>query len=297
MNSTQDLYYNAKYNLPAALGELYLQFAYFMDSAPYTNSQLMVWRHGTVVMGGLKINYTYNTIEVYFGNFVTKLGEFPFTVNAWQVIELHLKVDDSDNNIIAVRKDMGPLAVNATDFGGDGYDSTIDNFIWGATSGGNTYIDDIILNDTAGSRNNSWPNGLRIIKLGPTGDGGTLQFTPTPSGGHYSTVDEVPPVGTDNLKAATSGLVDELALADCPADVLTVAAVIPTAFAFKASGNAPTRVALGLKISGTNYYSADLDLSVSQSVAKNLMEVSPATGSPFTSAVLNAASLLLKSAD
>lgn len=234
-------------------------------------------------------------IEVWLGNFATKLGEFPYIVGAWQIIELHTKIADS-GGIIQARKDMGPLAVN---FSGDtqpGAATTVDNLRWGPTSGGYNYLDDIILNDTAGAQNNSWPGGLRIIRLAPTGDGGTLQFTPTPSGAHYSTVDEVPPVGTDNLIAGSSGLVDILGLADCPADVFSIAAAQPMAFGLKGSSNPPTRAALGLKIGGTDYYSADLVLAVSQAVAKNPLEVSPATSNPFTYAEINGAELLLKSA-
>jgi hypothetical protein len=282
------------------LSEFYLQFAFYMTGSPYNGKQLFAWRNGATILGGLRLNSNDGTIEVYSGNFATLLGAFPYTVEAWQVIELHVKIADT-GGIIQARKDMGLLAV---DFSGDtkpGTETDVDNFYWGDTTwaGSSTYsyIDDIILNDTAGTCNNSWPGGLRIIKRVSIEDGGTLQFTPTPGPTHYTAIDEIPPVGTDNLKAATSGLVDELTLADCPEDVYSIAAVQTMAFGLKASSNPPTRVALGLKIGGTDYYSADLDLAVSQAIAKNLMEVSPATGVAFTPAELNAATLLLKSAD
>lgn len=257
-----------------------------------------MWRNNSTILGGVIANYITQKLEVYSDNFVTKVGEIPVAINAFQVLEFHVKIANS-GGIIQVRVDMGALAI---DFSGNtkpGADTTINNLQWGEWGGNSSYyvyIDDIILNDTNGTRNNSWPGGLRIIRLAPTGDGATLQWTPTPGPTHSTAVDEVPPVATDKIVAATAGLIDKMVLADCPGDVQTIAAVQPMAFGLKGSSNPPTQLALGLGMTGGNYYTANLPMAVSQAVAKELWEENPDNpGNLFTVAAVNASQLLQKS--
>ena len=288
-----------KRTFSAPLSEFYIQFGYYGQGWGTTaQQQLFRWSKGATVLGGLQFNFATGNFEVYVGNYVTLVGSFaPPALNIWVVIEFHIKIGAS--GIIQAKKDMGALLV---DFAGNtkpGSDADVDSVSWTSPfynqGGGDTYVDDIIINDTAGTKNNSWPGGLRIIRLAPTSDSGSPQFTPTPAGAHYSAVDEIPPSATDNIVSLTSGQVDRFGMADCPADVHSIAAIQLMAFGSKTSSNPPTQLALGLQMAGGDHLTATLPLAVSQAVAKETWEVSPETGVPLTVTEINNAILIVES--
>ena len=71
--------------------------------------------------------------------------------------------------------------------------------------------DDVGVNDTQGSENNSWLPNARIIGLVPTANGSYNQWTPVPGAGedNYEDVDEVPQdADTSYVEAAAGGLRD-----------------------------------------------------------------------------------------
>jgi len=77
---------------------------------------------------------------------------------------------------------------------------------------GITYYDDIAINDTTGTRNNSWIGAGAIIALRPDAVGDYSEFTPTPGAGesNYADVDESPPDEDTSYVEATSLAVQDL---------------------------------------------------------------------------------------
>ena len=279
--------------LATPLSEFYYQFGYRLEQMQSAAKGILAWRSGTTVLGGLRIN-TSNRLELYVGNFTIKAGESATALqpNRWYVVEVYVKIADS-GGVLILRIDMNEEAA----YSGDtkpGTETTVDNLLHGELYSGNSWIDDLIVHTPDGQINNSWPSGVKVVLLKPNGDGGTLQWTPNPSGTHYTTVDEVPPSGTDYLQAIEAGRVDELSLEDLPAEALSVKGVILQAWALKGSTVPPTRLALGLKLGGTDYYSADKDLGTSQGYIRELWEQIPGGGN-LTVAGINNAGFLLKS--
>jgi hypothetical protein len=278
--------------LPQPLTEVYVQFAYYSTYST-TAVFFVISKGGTDIVSINKDSNFRLQVCSGYGSTVYCTGITPIQLNVWYLIELHFKMADA-GGIIELRLDGNPEAT----FSGDtkpGADADFDKMRWGATTGTTVfYLDDVVIFDTFGSVNNSWPNGLRVVLLKPNADGSTLQWTPTPSGSHYATVDEVPPSGTDYLQAAEADKVDELGLEDLPAEALSVKGVIIQAWAYKGSTLPPTRLALGLNLGGTAYYSSDKDLPGTQGYVMEKWEQNPGGGN-FTVSQINNAKLLLKS--
>jgi hypothetical protein len=212
--------------------------------------------------------------------------------NRWYVVEVRVKIDDNFG-VLTLRIDMNEEAA----FVGDtkpGTETTVDNLIHGDLYNGNSYYDDLIVHDPTGTVNNSWPNGAKVALLRPNADGSMLEWTPTPSGTHYTAVDDDVPSGTDYLQATAEDKVDELGLEDLPAEAMSVKGVILNAWALKGSTISPTRLAMGLNLGGANYYSSDKDLGTSQGYIRHVWNQHPGGGN-FTVSEINSAKLLLRS--
>jgi hypothetical protein len=285
-NYTADFSYYGRLALATGLSEFYLQFAMFLASTPIGHSftKFLRWEGPTgTVLGGLKINNSSGKIEVYTGNFATLVatGNAVIGINTWYVIEVHLVVGDSGS--ITVRVDLNEDST----FSGDtqpGTDTTVNNIRWGNITSGYFYVDDIIVHDTAGTMNNSWPDGAKVYYMVPTGDGATKEWTPSAGSDHYALVDEVPPS------------VDILTFPDLPGNAQSVKAVIPEVYAFKGSSTPPTRLALGIEIGAEGVaYSADKDLALAQGIVRNVWESRPG-GGYFSVQDISNLSLYLKSA-
>jgi len=293
-NFSSDFYNYVLVPLDTALSEFYLQFGYYLSGGSQTNTRAMLaWRKGSTILGGLKLN-TVNILEIWTGNFVTKVAESstPIPAAQWVVVEVYIKIADS-GGVITLRQDMTEVAT----FSGDtkpGADTDVNYLIFGQANTTYSYFDDIVVHSTSGAANNSWPGGVKALLCLPNGDGSTLQWTPTPSGTHYSTVDEAPPSGTDYLQVGTVDQVDELDFADLPSEAFSLKAVVAEAWALKGSSTPPTRLAFGLKIGGDSYFSGDKDLPTAQGFVQHIWNENPAGGN-FSVSGVNAAKLLLKS--
>jgi hypothetical protein len=279
-------------NLPQPLTEVYVQFAY---RTSYTSTAVFF----VISKGGndiVSINKDGNyRLQVCSGNGGTVYCTSMTTIqqNVWYLIELHFKMADT-GGIIELRID-GTL--EATFYGDTkpGADAYFDKMRWGATTGTTSfYLDDVVIFDTSGSVNNSWPNGLKVVLLKPNADGSTLQWTPTPSGSHYTTVDETPPSGTDYLQATEADKVDELGLEDLPTEAQSVKAVRLDFWGLKGSIQPPQNLQLGVKIGGSDYLSPDKALPLSQGLVSHTLEQNPAGGN-WSVAVVNGMQLLVKS--
>jgi hypothetical protein len=166
---------------------------------------------------------------------------------------------------------------------------------WRAPSSYNDFnIDDIVVFDTSGEVNNSWPNGLKVVLLKPNADGGVNQWAPTPAGDHYACVAEVPPAETDYLRAESAELLEVLGLEDLPAEALSIKAVRLDFWGLKGSAQDPDRLQLGVRSDETDYLSGDKDLPLAQALIIHHLDQNPAGGNWSVSAV-NGMQLVAKS--
>ena len=287
--------YRANFFLDAVLSEFYIQFALYSVSQTNT-SRIFRWRNAAgAVLGGLELDYLTSQFRLYTGNFVSLVASSTTVISpsTWNVIELHIKIDET-NGVIALRVNTNDDVSYAGNTKPE-VDSAVKFLDFGNMYGVFTYFDDIIINDTNGTINNSWPNGAKVYYLLPSGDGGINQWAVTPAGlTHYTAIDETTPEASDYIRAGTTDLIDIFSMSDLPADAGSIKAVIPEVFAFKSAGESPSMLGIGIDIGEGVEYSSDKLLTMSQSVINNIWEQKPGGGN-FTSVDVNALQLYLKS--
>lgn len=147
---------------------------------------------------------------------------------------------------------------NCVRCGTDGADATLDYI-----------VDDLAVNDTSGSIQNSWPGPGKIIHLYPNGNGDNSGWTGSDGNqtDNYLLVDEFPPVDTDYVQSNTSGQIDDYALTNAPAEMesgatINVVAVGVRAAVENATGADPD-IVLRIKAaaSGTTDETGNLDVN------------------------------------
>ncbi len=131
-------------------------------------------------------------------------------------------------------------------------------------------VDDIAINDSSGSFQNSWAGEGEIIHLYPNGNGDNSAWTGSDgnSTDNYLLVDEFPPNdATDYVESNTSGQIDDYNLAATPAamdssDAINVVQVGVRAAVSDATGSDPDVVIrIKASTSGTVEESASLDVN------------------------------------
>ena len=128
-------------------------------------------------------------------------------VNVWYLVEIYIKIADSGGRIV-VKVD----GITDIDYTGDTKPSTETTFdtiqlLSGAASSASW--DDIAMNDTAGSVDNSWCGDGHVVRLNPNAVGSSSQWIPLSGSTNYLMVDEVPPDGdTTYVSASVVNLFD-----------------------------------------------------------------------------------------
>jgi hypothetical protein len=150
-------------------------------------------------------------------------------------------------------------------------------------------IDDIAVNDTAGSINNGQIYDGRVVLLKPTGAGSNTNQTRggTDSGANWNQVDEFPPSLTDYVFSATAGTRDTYALGDLPAGTWAVNACEVLAYAQNSDASAGS-LGLTVKSGATTNEGTAQALGISGQYFRQLYETDPATSAAWTTAAVNA---------
>jgi hypothetical protein len=174
---------------------------------PVAGTTIWKWYAGSTELGSVRINSTTFKLEIYTGNStLVATGTFVVQINTYYCFEIHVKIADS-GGVIEVKIDGVP----DVSFSGDTKPDTNTGFDGVGYSNGacTTWIDDLAMNDTTGSADNSWCGDGHIVMLSPNAAGDVAQLTRggTNSGSDYGQVDEVPPNGdTDYLWHDTAGM-------------------------------------------------------------------------------------------
>ncbi|MDI6752780.1 MAG: hypothetical protein QME78_00110 [Thermodesulfobacteriota bacterium] len=277
--------------LDSALSEFYLQFA---NKGGGINRVAFKWRKGTTVLGTLKIN-TAGKFELYTGDSVTLVatGTATFNTDVWTLLELYIKIADS-GGVLTLRVN----GISDASFTGDtkpGTDTTVDSLFWAGTSNAvYVYIDDIILFDTTGTVNNSWPNNLKVGLLQANGAGNSTQWTPS-AGSNWSCVYAIPPSDVDYVKVNVVDRIDLYTLGDLPAEAKGIHALFLTARASKEGAPNVNNLQLALRTGGANYFSASKALPTVPGMLVNIWEQNPGTAAGWQASEVNALEIGLKS--
>jgi hypothetical protein len=151
----------------------------------------------------------------------------------------------------------------------------------------NTVIDDIYLNDSAGSVNNGFIGDKRIAALTVTGIGTTNSWLPVGQATADLCVDD--PVPNDDTDYISSNVVNDVStfpVTDIPA-ASSPSFVQVLVLARKDDAGTRT-VATAIRSGGTNYFGSNFNLSASYQYAQTNYDTDPATGVAWTVAGVNA---------
>lgn len=267
--------------------EVYFQWAANTQGDTFYDYPIIAWKDSNgQILGGAELEnmvYTYWTGSLTSSHFNgTRLGQAGGFGPSWKIYEVHVKIDSSTGRIRA--KCEGQLLV---DYTGDTQLTGLANIhqviIGNGCVNNSAYyyaVDDIVLCDTSGSYMNTWPGGLRITRLAPTGAGNYAQWTPS-AGNNWDCVDEIPPSDTDYVSSSTAGQKDSYVMADCAANVYDIKALVSR---FYGSGEGTIKSLL--RIGGADYLGSTINLPSTGKV-DDIRYINPATSQPFTAAVVN----------
>jgi hypothetical protein len=294
----------------ASKTELYYAFAFYRnDSETFTAPSRMFFytldSAGSVGIGvtaepdGNVRAYvaTAGTSNPSPGNF-TLIGTSGTTIpaNTWVLIEIHIIAATGSTGTFEM-KINGASVISATSQRTSQTNANMTAFalsfirIQNPSSGSSsTYVafDDLRVNDTAGSVNNTWCGDESIIMLKPNAAGDSTQFSRggADSGANYGQVDEAPPNAlTDYVYDTVTGHMD---LYNLPTvTVVSVSAVEVIAQAFNVDGaggsmNFVTKTAAG-QSDGTAQ-----SISGTPAFYKRLLETDPADSAAWDQTKINA---------
>lgn len=224
----------------------------------------------------------YQTLTLWQGDKVTSLFETnSIRDNKWWVIELHAKIH-ATTGILTLRLDGEELYT----FNGDTTISgvnTIDRILLRGIQY-YTYhrVDNLVVNDTLGDYNNSWPGATRIRLIRPSAAGSSAQWSRSTGVTNYTLVDDVTPSNdADYVYAPSGSMVDLYAMANPVAETDTIYWISVDYWMKGCSLNINDITPL-IKIGATTYEGAVLHVPYSLEIVKQLWEVSPATSAAWT---------------
>lgn len=210
-------------NLGKDVTELYGRVEVYIDGSLHRENQVgtlvflqdstfdaVNWGHSSNVMS-IRISRTgdFVNLSLWVNNQQVDTYSEAFLCNTWARIEWHLLVDDTNGSIEVRRNGDTLLSYSGnTDPLGSGH---IRYLCLGCMDDYNqyyVYFDDVAVNDTTGSKNNSWPGRGRIIFLSPKADGNHIEWEgseQSPNFGFYFARDYM----GSSLNSPTSNLFHE----------------------------------------------------------------------------------------
>lgn len=181
---------NMYHTLTSYPTEIYFRFYIYIVSLPSSNMELMrTYTSSSVYASRLRLN-TDGSIDLQgrVGTTLTKMGSSSpvLALNTWHCLEGYVKVNATTWNYAA--------RLNYTEFasGSDASQSstTLSRFyLISDTYDCEYYIDDMAINDAAGSYQNSYPGNGHVVHLRPNAAGDNNNC----SSGDYTSIDEITP--------------------------------------------------------------------------------------------------------
>jgi hypothetical protein len=286
--------------LNPALNEFYLKFRIKWDNASYWyyNKSYPYLNYDAITIA----NFTFEETTQYWVAYINgvKVASYDVDMNSnqWYLMELYYKLHSTSGSLI-----MKIDGIQRLTYGGNTNPTSqpgINRIVWASSSSFCTphqhrYLDDLALNDTSGSIDNSWCGPGRVERLAPNQDGDVLQWTPS-SGSHFQCVDEVPPNdNTDYVSADQANKKDAIHLAAFTDTNKTIERVwIETRAADYASMG--SRMRAGLLTSGSYFMGDDVQLPYSyMRVMSPVYPKSPITGNAWSKAELDALQAVVES--
>lgn len=208
---------NAIFDLPlysTVSGEWYLRFAYRATAAGI----MVSFMNGGATAGSIRMASFGNSVAsctVYNGTTLCATSSFFTMLTAeFHVFEVHFKHAASPNGIIEVKFD-GTLVLSFSGATDAQSQITLIRLHQSSNNNSDTFYDDIALNDTSGSVDNSWVgDGGVLAALVPTATGTYTGFLASGSASTWQSTDEIPANSTDFAYTSVSGTVTTFVMSD-----------------------------------------------------------------------------------
>ena len=287
-------YASISISLPGHITEYFIQFAYKTDgSFGSLGGTLFNWNGqlGDKRLGYLNFSDA-GQARLYTSTYPDGTNEHStlratglarLKINTWYVMEMRIKID-KDNGHLALKID----GVDDCEFSGPTTPYTgdaVDSIYWAHWQ---CWLDDIVINDTSGDFNNSWPGCLKVVLLRPNDDG-TSEWMTSMEGHNYDMVNEVPYDPTEYVYTYSIGVRDSYGVQDLPEEAADILIVRGDAWAFKDSGSAAQNRKLVFSVQSglTINDSPDQNLSLSYQLVKYPFDFNPDTNAMWTKEEVN----------
>lgn len=283
-------------------GEIWAGYSFYSNDTPGTNTEFAVCQF--VSPQGIECTITYNALTLVFSLWeksasTTLLGTSSpiiLTVGTWHYIDIHFKLSTTTSGIVEIWIDnVRVMNVTGIITSYQGSATTLSNFINGATTGSfgslAHAIDDLIINDTAGSRNNGRVGDSRVTIQVPNSDASPNNGTPTSGSSHFAMVDEAQWSSDDTLTLAnTTGQEENFGVTPLTILPLTVFGVQVIAICEKTDGGV-ANAKLGVTSGGDDALSASQGLPISWGYLSGIFEADPNGNIDWNQTSLNAADI------
>lgn len=151
-----------------------------------------------------------------------------------------------------------------------------------------SYFDDLVVMDSAGSKNNNFIGDRTVIGAVPTGNGTYGDFTSSSGGGRYTNVDEADPNTTDYNSSGTSGNKDTFTFPALPSNVGAIDGACVNLAALKDDAGAMNHQAY-CKSSSSESAGTSVALSTAQRIDQHIYELNPNGSANWTKSAVDAA--------
>jgi len=214
------------------------------------------------------------------------------TANAWNHIETKLTINSATGAIEVRVNGSAVIQLTGQNTQSTGVASTAQmsffNFSGTANNGNIMYYKDFVVWDTTGTYNNTFMGSVSVIDIDPVSDV-SLTWTPSTGANGWSILDNNPPIDTTYISAATA-LANRFGLQDLPADVTSVRGLVLLNRSWKIDGG-DGNVQMGIISGASTGLGADRPMTTAPTYWRDVIEVDPATGIPFTPSGFNASDL------
>lgn len=161
----------------------------------------------------------------------------------------------------------------------------------GASSSPAFYVKDFVVWDDNGTYNDDFIGTCLVVSCVPDADV-TLNWTPSTGSVGWSILDNSPPTADNILAPTPPPGVYEATMTNLPEDITSIKAVVTWVRAGKSDGGDAT-LQVGVETAGDTLQGDDRAITTSQAYWRDVFEVSPDTGVPWTPAEVDAASIKL----
>lgn len=186
----------------------YARIYVYIASAPSAVTTILGFYNGSSFNAGIRLNTNRTLQAVGLSNAAIGSASAALDLNRWYMVEMWASNPSAASGSSISRLDGVTFSSHtSTTPDIDDFDTLRVGVMDGVTA--DIYIDDVAINDSAGSVQNSFPGEGKIVHLYPDGDT-TTNWTPSTGTTHYTLIDEITLNTSDYISSSVSGQVDQV---------------------------------------------------------------------------------------